>query len=405
MIHKPSDYSDEKASSELKALVTRYNRELASDASRKAAESQFEGQKPSIVVVMNETFADMSIYDKMKSGYEGPKFFNTGMTDALSHGALSVSVNGGGTANTEFEFLTGNSMAFLGLGKYPYSIYDFSDCEALPKQLAKLGYASTAIHPNYPSNWNRKSTYEGMGFDQFLSIEDFPEDAPRFHNGLTDKVTYDKILELLRTGDEPQFVFDVTMQNHSDYNVGNIPADRLTDYQPEGISGDTNALLNEYLSCIQASDEDLEYFVDELKKLDRHVILVFWGDHHPGFSTNYNDAWYGDEDEMTHTQRVYQTSYLIWANYDVAGATQTDSSFPTSPAYLAAMTLDYAGAPLSDYQKTQMVVRQTMPAFNAFGLMGADGKWYEVEDENSPVAAVNNDLSKVSYLHFATKVK
>ena len=198
VIHKPSDYSDEKASSELKALVTRYNKELADDASRKAAEEQFEGQKPSIVVVMNETFADMSIYDKMKSGYEGPKFFNTGMTDALSHGALSVSVNGGGTANTEFEFLTGNSMAFLGLGKYPYSIYDFSDCEALPKQLAKLGYASTAIHPNYPSNWNRKSTYEGMGFDQFLSIEDFPEDAPRFHNGLTDKVTYDKILELLR---------------------------------------------------------------------------------------------------------------------------------------------------------------------------------------------------------------
>ena len=405
VIHKPSDYSDEKASSELKALVTRYNRELASDASRKAAESQFEGQKPSIVVVMNETFADMSIYDKMKSGYEGPKFFNTGMTDALSHGALSVSVNGGGTANTEFEFLTGNSMAFLGLGKYPYSIYDFSDCEALPKQLAKLGYASTAIHPNYPSNWNRKSTYEGMGFDQFLSIEDFPEDAPRFHNGLTDKVTYDKILELLRTGDEPQFVFDVTMQNHSDYNVGNIPADRLTDYQPEGISGDTNALLNEYLSCIQASDEDLEYFVGELKKLDRPVILVFFGDHQTNFASTYNDAWYTGESELAHNQRLYQTVYTMWANYDVAGNNQATVDDYTSPAYLAAMTLNAVGAPLSDYQKAELVARKTMPAINAFGYLGTNGKWYETDDKDSPMSGLATELDDITYLRFARKLK
>ena len=378
------------------------------DAARQAAVAQYEDEKPSIVFVMNETFADLSVFDGLQNNYRGPRFFKKGLTGTLARGDLSCSVTGAGTCNTEFEALTGESMLYAGSGKYPYTMYDFSKVDNIARQLKEEGYKTTAMHPNLATNWHRNTVYEQMGFDDFLDIDDWPDDAPTFHNGISDKATYDMVLDLLGSPEDeevPQFIFDVTMQNHSGYNVGNIPEDRKYHYKTDGVTEFTNNCLNEYLACIQASDEDLEYFVDELKKLDRHVILVFWGDHHPGFSTNYNDAWYGDEDEMTHTQRVYQTSYLIWANYDVAGATQTDSSFPTSPAYLAAMTLDYAGAPLSDYQKTQMVVRQTMPAFNAFGLMGADGKWYEVEDENSPVAAVNNDLSKVSYLHFATKVK
>ena len=131
------------------------------------------------------------------------------MADGTIYGGqLAVSVNGGGTCNTEFECLTGESMLYAGVGKYPYNMYNFAGVANVARQLGELGYKTTAMHPNVGTNWHRNTVYRQFGFDEFLTIEDFPDDAPRFHSGLTDKVTYDKVLEVLRSGDEPQFVKD-----------------------------------------------------------------------------------------------------------------------------------------------------------------------------------------------------
>ena len=81
---------------------------------------------------------------------------------------LYVSAFGGGTCNTEFEYLTGNSMAFLGTGTYPYTIYDLTRTETLSQQFKDLGYDTTAIHPNHGTNWNRENVYSAFGFDNFL---------------------------------------------------------------------------------------------------------------------------------------------------------------------------------------------------------------------------------------------
>ncbi len=129
-----------------------------------------------------------------------------------------------------------------------------------------MGYETTAIHPNLASNWNRDDIYEQIGFDTFYSVESF-SDAPTLHNGVTNRATYDKVIEVLNSSETPQFIFDVTMQGHSNYDVGNIPDNLKLNYKPEGIS-DTDSIdqLNEYLSCVQASDEDLQYLVEELLK-------------------------------------------------------------------------------------------------------------------------------------------
>ena len=424
-IEKPDGYDKSEAASLLAAYAAKFDAsEVVDEAgakaaettapaageteARKAAEAQYAEQKPTIVFVMNETFADMSVFEDLqaKSGYEGPTYFKYGLTDTLAKGTLTCSVTGAGTCNTEFETLTGESMLYAGSGKYPYTMYDFSDVDTIARQLKAEGYSTTAMHPNAATNWHRSTVYPQMGFDRFLSIADFPAGSARYHNGLSDRATYDQILELLESDDGAQFIFDVTMQNHSSYDVGNIPAADQLHYETDGVEQSANDALNEYLACINASDEDLEYFVNRLRELDRPVILVFWGDHMPKMAVDYNDAWYADEsDDMAHTQRLYETVYAVWANYDVAGSAQDGTEFATSPAYLAAMTLDYAGAPLSDYQKAQLVTRESMPAFNAFGLMGADGTWYDVDDEDSLVFALNNDMSKISYLAFATKVK
>ena len=95
----------------------------------------------------------------------------------------------------------------------------------------------------------------------------------------------------------------------------------------------------------------------------------------------------------------------MWANYDVAGNNQANVDDYTSPAYLAAMTLNAVGAPLSDYQKAELVARKTMPAINAFGYLGTNGKWYETDDKDSPMSGLATELDDITYLRFARKLK
>ena len=173
-----------------------YDETAGATEDRTAAAAQFDEEKPTVIAVMNETFSDLSIYQQMHADYTGPKFFKS-LRNCLSRGKLYVSAYGGGTANTEFEFLTGNSMANLGSGVYPYTIYDLMETENLAQQFKDLGYDTTAMHPNHATNWNRENVYQDFGFDQFLAIEDF-EGADTLRGMVTDQATYDKILEMLR---------------------------------------------------------------------------------------------------------------------------------------------------------------------------------------------------------------
>lgn len=370
---KPEDYTVSGA----KKLISEYAKEYdgnsqtgGSSATRLEATKQFDEEKPTVIAVMNETFSDLSIYQNMHADYQGPTYFKS-IDDCLSRGRLYVSAYGGGTANTEFEFLTGNSMAYLGSGVYPYTTYDLTDTENLAAQFKSLGYYTTAMHPNHGTNWNRENVYKDFGFDQFLTINDF-QNAETLRGMVTDKATYDKILELLDTNSNPQFIFDVTMQNHSGYDTGLIPYDKQMSLN---IDGEFNSNVNEYVSLIQQSDEALKYFLNKLSKLDRKVVVVFWGDHQPFFPDTYNDRWFTNEDDATHQERLWQTSYIIWANYDVAGNSQTSHEEDLSSNYLGSELMKLIGAPLTDYQKAHLTLRQSLPALNSVGYEDSQSRW------------------------------
>ena len=199
---------------------------------------------------------------------------------------------------------------------------------------------------------------------------------PRYlsmRNMVTDGATYDKILELLDQNSDPQFIFDVTMQNHSGYDTGMVPQDKQLNLSIDGMY---DAEVNEYVSLIQESDRALEYFIDQLRQLDRKVVVVFFGDHQPFFPSTYNDLWFTDEDEATHQERLWQTDYVIWANYDVAGNDQVSEEVDLSTNYLGSVLMDLIGAPMNDYQKAQAVLREAMPAINSSGYEDAEGRWY-----------------------------
>lgn len=412
-IPRPAGYSSAQAVADEQELSDDYAASTDPGA-RAAALAQFAETRPSIVCVMNESFSDMSLYDGLGVGYKGPAFFNS-IDDALVRGQLAVSTYAGGTCNTEFEFLTGNTLGYLGKGAYPYTLYDLSTTDNLASQLSSLGYDTCAIHPNLGTNWNRKGIYAGFGFDDFLTIDEF-EDAPQFHSGVTDAATYEEVLKRLRGSSNPQFIFDVTMQNHSSYAQDNIDPSLLRGYEPDYLNESQAAELNEYLACIDASDRDLEWFIGELRKLDQPVLLVFFGDHQASVSATVNDAMFPDEADQTHGARTYLTNYLVWANYDVAGAGSMRVE-EASSSTLGALALDAIGAPLSGYQKAQLGARLSMPTISALSYTDVEDHHHATgglktlagADPNGDPAARARDaylkLARVQYHRFAEHVQ
>lgn len=403
-IEKPEGYTPDETKNIEQELVVAYDSTYGSSEQRAAAVAQFNGIKPTVIAVMNESFTDLSCFEQLKAaGYFGPNYYNS-LPDTLVRGTMLASVTGGGTANSEFEFLTGATTAFVGVGKIPYQLYQMSDVDSLAKDLKELGYVATAMHPQNPVNYHRDKIYQQLGFGEFLSIDDFG-DAPYYHNGVCDYVTYDKILELLRTDERPQFIFDVTMQNHGGYEIGSVPAEELTNYWVEGASENTNAMLNTYLTCINASDRDLEYFINELRNIGRPVVLVFFGDHQPSIATSLNDELYPQEDTASHAFRVHQSTYFVWANYEIAGNNELNVYDTVGANEIAAIALNKIGAPLTDYQKALLATRSDVPSINVAGYLGADGLRYDLESEDSPYASTIDKLQRVQYLEFATKVQ
>ncbi|QWT17230.1 LTA synthase family protein [Collinsella sp. zg1085] len=405
-ILKPDAYSAQHAQTIETKLAEQYDALWDANPTTQEARTQFEAVKPAIVTIMNESFTDLSLYPAVaEAGYTGPEQYNA-IPDALMRGTLMASVQGGGTANSEFEYLTGTATAFVGYGKIAYQIYNFSHVNSLAKQLGALGYKTTAIHPENPHNYNRSSVYPMLGFNRFLSWEDF-KDAPVYHHGVTDASTYQRILDILRTDPNPQFILDVTMQNHGGYGAGTVPDQELPGVYPAGVD-DPEVLtnLNTYLACVNASDRDLAWFIEELRNLDRPVILVFFGDHQPSVGYSINEITHAEgDDELAHIQRNHMSTYLVWANYDVAGQEQQSEHQDMGIWTLGAEVLHLAGAPLTPYQKAQLAARQEISSLNMFGYTGADGTLYPLNSKESPYASLVEDLRRVSYLEFAEKTR
>ena len=451
-IPEPNDYTTESAQAAEEELAARYDSTRGASAERAAAMAQFDTEKPTVIAIMNETFADLSIFNGLNAGYTGPTYYNN-LAGALQRGNLAVSVHGGGTCNTEFEFLTGNSLGFIGGNKYPYMLYDFSNVASLPQQFKELGYTTTAMHPQNPVNWNRSTVYQAMGFGEFLSDADFSgqEGAWSLHAGLSDASTYDRIIQLLNENANPQFIFDVTMQNHGGYDAIDIPEEYLVPGATDALAenGALQTQATEYLGLINASDQALESFLTQLTQLDRKVAVVFFGDHQPGFSGAINDMIFPGEDELAHNTRLYETTYFMWTNYEVAGtgidgvvdgigaaatdetttdpyayATLDEWGWPTDiaatqpgagaadatawttagPSTLAAQLLDRIGAPLTLYQRAQLGATQEVIAVSLNGYLGADGTWYELDNTESLYAATVDKWRRTQYLEFAERV-
>lgn len=392
---KPKGYSKKTSDKTVKELASRYDEENGEGSAAKAASDQYSQQKPNIVVVMNETFSDLSIYDSIKdAGYDGPQYLKSLYPDSILHGTLQVSAMGGGTCNSEFETLTGNSMAFIGSGVYPYETYNMN-IDNLVSQLKGQGYDTHAIHPAAGSNWNRDGVYSAFGFDTFDDEVTFVG-ATRFRNRIDDASTYSKTLEYLNGSDTPQFIFDVTLMGHSGYETGLVPEDKRVNCTVDGLDEKNQNKLNEYLATSNEEDAQLKTLIDGIKKSKKPTIVLFFGDHQPALS----EAIGGESDDIEQTEKQWQTCYTMWANYDVAGSVK-GTELDTSTSYLSALLCHEAGIPMTDRQKAAYLLMEDVPKINAVGAYLAKNSKHDGEWENIDAAVVNSEaMETLSYLQY-----
>lgn len=331
--------------------------------------------KPHIIVVMNESMADLTVWGNLELNEECMPFFES-LTDNAVRGYVNASVLGGGTANTEFEVLLGASMGLLPMAYYPYQQCIEPNMESLVSVLEAQGYATYSMHPESRSNWNRDNVYEDLGFDISLWREDFA-DAEVLNAGVTDYETYKKIIQLYEENKEkgPLFFFDVTMQNHGGYtytDIENTVYATNLDYKD----------INTYLSLLRKSDEDFEKLVNYFSETDEKVIICMFGDHQPKFVNSLTyDIIYNETPKLTpaeYTMNLYKTPFVIWANYDIG----EESGLDISMNYLGALLLETAGVNQSKYFAYLNEISNEWPIVTVNGFVDRERRIYSWDNQD-----------------------
>lgn len=338
---------------------------------------------PNIIVIMNESFSDLSVLGELETDVEYMPYVKS-LTEDTIYGDLYVSAFGGNTVYSEFEFLTGNSVSFLPTGAVPYIQYMHG--EEMPSLAwtlkgQEIPYQAIAIHPYEKSGYNRSVAYSSLGFDNFITIDDF-SDYVITRKYISDADNYQKIFDVFEAKEQgqPLFIFNITMQNHGGYGertdyILNEPV-HVTNYQVDGG-------VDEYLSCIKESDTAFEMLIDYFSNVEEPTIILMYGDHQPALSASFYESIlektpseYTMEDELNR----HRVPFVIWSNYQDYGGQYVEQ---ISPNYLSSVLMDLAGLEMTDYQKYLLEVQKEYPVITTVGVLDADGTWAVIKDVKS----------------------
>ncbi len=263
---------------------------------------------PNIIFLQLESFFDVS-YIKNFSCTENPIPFFTYLKENYSSGFLSVPSIGAGTANTEFECITGMNLDFFGPGEYPYkTILKERTCESLAYNLKSLGLSTSAIHNNDGTFYDRNLVFANLGFDRFVSIEYMPETEVNPLNWAEDRVLTEQIMKILKATKERDYIYTISVQAHGAYPEEPLLIEPKIDvHLPEELGNYYYQYLY-YVNQIYEMDLFLQELVLNLDAWQEDVVLVLYGDHLPSL---------GLEEDLLKNEDLFQTEYIIWTNFSM----------------------------------------------------------------------------------------
>jgi phosphoglycerol transferase MdoB-like AlkP superfamily enzyme len=340
-IKRPFGYSERniRAIFDSGELETKSSYKLYSDAETEA----FPERLPSIIFLQLESFIDPTEIKGLSFSEEPTPWFHR-LRAEFSSGYLTVPSIGAGTANTEFEVLSGMSTKFFGPGEYPYkSILRDVSCETLAYNLKNLGYTAHAIHNHRGAFYNRNRVFANLGFDTFTSLE--------YMNGVTktprgwarDEVLLQQIIGAMDSTAGRDFVFAISVQGHGSY-----PEEPILEEPSVRVSGLADeAAVNAfeyYLHQIRETDDFLRRLTGNLASRREDVILVLYGDHLPALDLGDGDMAHGSS---------FETEYVIWDNFGLSKqdknlyayqlAAETESRLGLTQGTLSAYHQHHAG--------------------------------------------------------------
>lgn len=370
-VEKPKDYSEDVAKSFLQ--------DGAAECDLNHPTTELPEGGVNVIVVMNEAFSDLAVLHDFETNEDYMPFYHS-LEDSeyVQKGYMYVSVCGGNTANTEYEFLTGQSMAFLPAGSVAYQQYINQDVYSLADEFTNDGYTTFTSHPYSASGWDRDEVYPFLGFTESFFRPDFvrPQIIRKYVSDASQyQLVEEKLAEKSADG-TPVFSFNVTMQNHGGYSQiyeGFPPTVKLTN-----ISG--KEATENYLTLIKESDSALQDLIETYENSDQKTMIVFFGDHQPSdfvASCIQNlDGKSKEERTLEEQQKRYMVPYLVWTNYE-----QTEEIPDVLSAnYLGAYVARTAGNKLSDYEKYILNLQESVPIITANIFEDADGNMYSTQD-------------------------
>ncbi|MEX1593300.1 LTA synthase family protein [Enterococcus sp. C3] len=378
---EPMDEPEGYSKAKIKEITEKYQK--LADEKNKAVEEE----SPNIVFVMSESFSDPSRLNGVEvSGEPLADYYE--VADQTYSGNMLSQNYGGGTANIEFEALTGFSMALFNAQlTTPYTML-VPKMDQLPSIVSALNaqsYQTTAIHPYNTSMYKREDVYQTLGFDQFISERTMTyTDTIENNPYISDESAYKEVMTLLKEEKAPQFIHLVTMQTHMPYNG---KYDRLG-YSAEISDGSGTLDLENYLQDISYSSAALKQFTEELKNLSRRTLVVFWGDHLPGI---YSDTIQAKNDKQT----LHETQFLM---FDSKGKLekQTTQDAITSPFYFAANLMEQTNQTTNGFYQLLLSLEQELPAFER-ELYYQNGQWYKEAQFNRSQQEIYDEYQLIQY--------
>ena len=376
---------------------------------------------PNVICIMNESLSDLKLLGDFETNQDYMPFLRSLKKNTIK-GNLYVPVVGAGTSNTEFEFLTGNSVAFLPSGSNAYMLYIKNPMASLVSTLEAQGYSSLAFHPYYASGWNRISVYDYFGFNKFFSLENIIDTSilqeyadsgnlnylqtlvdqyyPDRKNMLlrqyiSDSYDYRLIIEDFEKRDKgrPYFIFNVTMQNHGGYTNSASNFNECIEITSSDVY---YTKASKYLSLVKASDDAFKELIEYFKKVKEPTIICMFGDHQPSIETEFISSIMGvgglnsltlEQDQLRHA-----TQFYIWANYDI----EEKYIDKLSSNYLSALLLQTAGLNNTEYNKYLLKLSETLPVVDTVGYIDKDNNYYRWSDE-TPYSEMLKKYEKIQY--------
>lgn len=373
----PADYTPAK----MAEVAARYQR-LAEKINKTRKGSL---AKTNVVVVLSESFSDPTRLQGFQLA-EDPIRRTRALMDRTTSGTMMTQLYGGGTANMEFEVLTGQS---IGLFKpqlsspYQMLVSSYDQYPSAVSWFAAQGHVPIAIHPYMTTMYKRQSVYQTFGFTDFIHDTTMAS-AEKIEKGqfISDKSAFDEVERQIKASTEPLMVNLVTMQNH-------IPVeDAYSDPIPvTGVSGGQANRISNYARGLAHTDKALADFLGRLKKSKEKTVVIFYGDHLPGI---YDSEIRDTNGDLT----IHQTPFFLWSN---RGKQVADPQPVTSPIYFLPLLYELADAPIPPYYALLQRLHARVPAIEQGRILNPAGQLVERSALPVPAQTLLDDAQLIQY--------